>query len=347
AGNSGTGGANGAVDSPEWQNAGGKTGGALKFNGTTTRITIPRSGTAAVNDFTIACWVKTTDSGSGIEQYNAAPILNAEGTPSQNDFSFGIDSGGKLTYGDGNGSSDKNTRTYKTVNDGNWHHVAVTRTKADGTVKLYVDGIIERIDTCNSGNSLDHKTDIYVGWAEHKSSGSKYLNGQIDDIRIYNQVLADDKIKLCMSLYGQGISRTLPDLPGIRQLHNLVWHKGKVYRVGGKDASSALSSIDIFDFAGNAWTSKALTDVASSPLQLQRERAAACSFGDEIFMFGGSKTNAVAWNPEVGTVRDLGVMPTNGRYAKTAVACGSSIYLIGGADNETAGGVTSIWKYTP
>ncbi len=154
--------------------------------------------------------------------------------------------------------------------------------------------------------------------------------------------------------YSLGISKSLPPLPANRSYHNLIWHKGRVFRVGGSDGT-ALNSIDVFSFDTNAWTNVSLTTVASFPVngaQLKRDNAAACSLGDEIFMFGGYdgtalKNDAIAWNPETGNVRLLGAMPMAGNYAKSAVACGSSIYLIGGATNATSGGTAGIWKFTP
>jgi len=154
--------------------------------------------------------------------------------------------------------------------------------------------------------------------------------------------------------YSLGISKSLPPLPANRSYHNLIWHKGRVFRVGGSDGT-ALNSIDVFSFDTNAWTNVPLTTVASFPVngaQLKRDNAAACSLGDEIFMFGGYdgaalKNDAIAWNPETGNIRLLGAMPMAGNYAKSAVACGSSIYLIGGATNATSGGTAGIWKFTP
>jgi len=155
--------------------------------------------------------------------------------------------------------------------------------------------------------------------------------------------------------YSLGISKSLPSLPGARKTHNLIWHKGRVFRVGGNDGSTTLNSIDVFSFDTNAWTNVPLTTVASFPVnatQLKRENAVACSLEDEIFIFGGYdgstyKNDAVAWNPETGNIRLLGAMPMAGSYAKSAVACGSSIYLIGGATNPTSGGTAGIWKFTP
>lgn len=165
-----------------------------------------------------------------------------------------------------------------------------------------------------------------------------------------------------------GICRSLPKFPlengaagtDDRAYHSLVWHKGKLYRVGGRrGGTTLLNSIDIFDFNTNSWTNIMLNNMTQFPANgslLQRDNAAACSFGDEIFMFGGSigasvgatpLNDAVAWNPETKTVRSLGTMAIAKNFAKTAVPCGSAIYLIGGATNHSTGGDANIWKFTP
>ncbi|HNX78074.1 MAG TPA: kelch repeat-containing protein, partial [Candidatus Rifleibacterium sp.] len=165
-----------------------------------------------------------------------------------------------------------------------------------------------------------------------------------------------------------GICRSLPKFPlengaagtDDRAYHSLVWHKGKLYRVGGRrGGTTLLNSIDIFDFNTNSWTNIMLDNMTQFPANgsmLQRDNAAACSFGDEIFMFGGSigasvgatpLNNAVAWNPETKTVRSLGTMAIAKNFAKTAVPCGSAIYLIGGATDHSTGGDANIWKFTP
>jgi N-acetylneuraminic acid mutarotase len=135
-------------------------------------------------------------------------------------------------------------------------------------------------------------------------------------------------------------------------MHSLVWHKGKLYRIGGRpDPSSTATNIHIFDFDSNSWSADILfTNTAyfstNATLALQKYSAAACSFGDEIFVFGGYNSSgdlqstAFAWNPESTVVRQLGDMPV-AKAGLTAVPCGSSIYLIGGTSDA------SVYKFTP
>jgi len=149
-----------------------------------------------------------------------------------------------------------------------------------------------------------------------------------------------------------GIFRSIPNMLGGRFGHCLVWHKGKLYRIGGRDhTNTVMTSVDIFDFDNNSWGAPPLTSASfftGSTSELARFKAAACSFGDEIFVFGGEgKSNVVAWNPETTVVRVVATMPNTANYAKSAVAYGSAIYLIGGSVTSSTGAVRSIWKFTP
>ncbi len=76
----------------------------------------------------------------------------------------------------------------------------------------------------------------------------------------------------------------------------------------------------------------------------------ACSFGDEIFIFGGQKgsrssdilNTAFAWNPETKAVRKLTVMD-EALSPCCAVAYASKIYVIG----MNTSNKLKIYEYTP
>ena len=147
--------------------------------------------------------------------------------------------------------------------------------------------------------------------------------------------------------FSLGISRSLPNMVEPVADHCLVWHKGMVYRVGGANAAgTALSEYERFNFDTNTWLQMTVHSA------IRRHKAAACSHGDEIFIFGGRSgganiKTAFAWNPETNMVRQIADVPKAAAYSMTAVSCGSSIYLIGGSDSGTSGPSRSIWKFTP
>lgn len=119
---------------------------------------------AISDDFTYCAWIKTTNVGYGLNHYNLMYIVSTETGGVNNDFGFGIDSNGKLTYGDGKtGGTDITIHSTQSVNTGNWTFVAVTRQKSTGRVVLYINGVSDTIGTCNIGNTLSTATYVLIG----------------------------------------------------------------------------------------------------------------------------------------------------------------------------------------
>lgn len=119
---------------------------------------------AISDDFTYCAWIKTTGVGSGLNHYQLMYIVSTETGGVNNDFGFGIDVNGKLSYGDGkSGSTDITIHSTQSVNTGNWIFVAVTRNKSTGEIKLYINGILDTTGTCNVGNTLSTATYVLIG----------------------------------------------------------------------------------------------------------------------------------------------------------------------------------------
>ena len=119
---------------------------------------------AISDDFTYCAWINTTSVGYGLNHYNLMYIVSTETGDVNNDFGFGIDSNGKLTYGDGiTGGTDITIHSTQSVNTGTWVFVAVTRQKATGMVVLYINGVSDTVGTCNVGNTLSTATYVLIG----------------------------------------------------------------------------------------------------------------------------------------------------------------------------------------
>lgn len=115
------------------------------------------------DDFTYCAWINTTSVGYGLNHYELMYIVSTETGGINNDFGFGIDINGKLIYGDGKLSgSDITLRSSQSVNTGNWVFVAVTREKATGQVRLYINGVQDTVGICNVGNTLSTATYLLI-----------------------------------------------------------------------------------------------------------------------------------------------------------------------------------------
>ena len=120
-------------------------------------------------------------------------IVSTETGGLNNDFGFGIDSNGKLAYGDGSSSNaDITISSTQSVNTGNWTFVAVTRNKSNGQVKLYINGILDKTATCNVGNTLSTATYVLIG-SETDFPGYTF-GGNIGAILGNTSVLSDADI---------------------------------------------------------------------------------------------------------------------------------------------------------
>lgn len=124
----------------------GGTWGAL-YDGTTGRIAFTRINFSA--EFSLSTWVKTTssDATSGYDGNTACVIFGDHSNSIA--FSAGITSG-KWEARRFNGAIWQTVTHPDSVNDGNWHHVALSYDA--GALLLYVDGVVE-VGAVSSGQT--------------------------------------------------------------------------------------------------------------------------------------------------------------------------------------------------
>jgi len=171
-----------------------KLGQAISFDGLGDYVNIDGyKGIAATNDlqpaFSIACWLRTNSDGAMVSWGSG------DGTPIGGQYlTFRID-GGRLRSEHGDGNIRGNTY----VDDGNWHHCALTvveggNLRVPSTI-LYVDG---QADTVLSGSGSDNiynitaDADVSIGRQAHNDV--RYIIGSIDDVRIYDRVLTAEEV---------------------------------------------------------------------------------------------------------------------------------------------------------
>jgi hypothetical protein len=140
--------------------------------------------------FTVACWINTIDNGSLVFWGSAdgAPV----GGQYQN---FRID-GGRLRSEHGNGRF----RGATTVNDGEWHHVALAvETGTDMTppgTRIFVDGFqdAEGADTVNAQNIWNITADVDMAIGARTTAGDRFFVGLIDEIKVFDRALSNAEI---------------------------------------------------------------------------------------------------------------------------------------------------------
>jgi hypothetical protein len=156
-------------------------------------FSINRSGILS-NDFTYCAWIKTTNVGQGTDHFTLMYIVSTEVPDQFQDYGFGIDSNGKLAYGDG-ATSDITISSINIVNTNSWKFVCVTRQQSSGRVSLYIDGSLDSTGTCGSGDpvgNLFRSNYILIG-AQADKAGYTF-GGSIRAIFGYSRVLTASEI---------------------------------------------------------------------------------------------------------------------------------------------------------
>jgi hypothetical protein len=143
-----------------------------------------------VSPFTISAFIKkTVGNGSIFIKYS---------TPTG--YMLGVNPTGSLGFGTYNAS---NGTTWVSGNasviDGTWHHVAAVR-EADGTLKLYIDGVLDNALQFPIVN-VDNPIGPRIGCDSQSYQADTFFNGTMDDVRIYNRALSSSDIQ---SLYSSG-----------------------------------------------------------------------------------------------------------------------------------------------
>jgi hypothetical protein len=77
------------------------------------------------------------------------------------------------------------------LNDGRWHHLALVRSSTN--VKLFVDGNQEaNVIIARIGNSLTTADTLLIGL---ERGNRRYLNGKIDEVRIWNTARTQSQLQ--------------------------------------------------------------------------------------------------------------------------------------------------------
>jgi hypothetical protein len=167
---------------------------------------------ALAGDFTLTVWVKTTNTyGNNSDPgYTGLGIVAADIPGPFNDLVPMAQNGGVIGFN--TGPNDDTLHCSAQINDGKYHQVVVTRTRATGGKQIYIDGALDSSDTATT-NLLNDPVRVAVGAQidasqsdPNNSNPDNYYSGLLDDIQLYSRVLSAGEIAWLYQNPGAAIS---------------------------------------------------------------------------------------------------------------------------------------------
>jgi hypothetical protein len=171
---------------PAWSKDG-VDGGCLLFDGSDDYVFI--DGAYRLSNYTMAVWFRADSPGQ-------RDIISAYAKGVQHGILLEVGADGRLRFlhryplGTAGG---QNIYSNATVNDGVWHHGAISKSKTD--IAVYIDG--QPAGTMADTSVFD-PTDSFgvaLGCLDNERGLARQFLGAMDDVRIYNRALSADEIK--------------------------------------------------------------------------------------------------------------------------------------------------------
>ena len=164
----------------------GKAGQAVNLRGLDYVVITGYKGILDANAFSISAWIRTT---LAEEQQIIYYGTNVNGQRCE----FRVNNTGDVRMGNGGGQ----VSSLATVNDGGWHHVAVTiienATNSSSDVRVYVDGRDDTEESEDLDTLFDIIADLDVTIGYRSSQDDRGFQGELDDVRIYDRVLSAEE----------------------------------------------------------------------------------------------------------------------------------------------------------
>jgi hypothetical protein len=158
---------------------------ATHYDGSTASTQLPLL--IGSTNFTIVFWVQTTAIAGSPNWYNGDGLVDGAVAGVTNDFGVAL-VGNRIGFGVGN--PDTTLTSVRTINNGLWHQVAVTRDSGGGVMNIYIDGTL---DASTNGPTGARTAPPNLLLARIQSGGG-YLNGTLSDVAMYNRKLTANQI---------------------------------------------------------------------------------------------------------------------------------------------------------
>jgi hypothetical protein len=164
----------------------GKAGTAVQLDGSGGYLMVPANTLDAVADFTIACWVE-----QGSLRSNSRVFDFEDSTDTHILLNTNESSAQKLTFESSLVGGSWNFVRAAPLPIGSWQHVAVAR--AGASISVYLNGSWVATGPMGAG-TLPGSAASASNWIGRSHWADPYLDGAIDDFRIYNRALGNAEI---------------------------------------------------------------------------------------------------------------------------------------------------------
>lgn len=168
-----------------------ENGGSIVFDGSNDYVNCGNNSSLNLGAMTIAAWFKPSTDVSGYRAIIMDESVNT-GAPWNYRIYLNINTGMVIydLYGDSGYSGLVSTYA---INDNKWHYVCGTRTVVNGTISLYIDGLLNNIGT-DSSNVSALGAAVWLGQSP-LFNGSYPFIGNIAQTQIYNRALTTAEIQ--------------------------------------------------------------------------------------------------------------------------------------------------------
>ncbi|MCX6748143.1 MAG: LamG domain-containing protein, partial [Candidatus Pacearchaeota archaeon] len=181
---------NGTMLGNAYMNATGKYFGGLQLDGTEDYVSTPIY--PLKNNFTLEMWINPGVMGAKDEWASSSTGSGVSGFYWHNNYDTNDFNYVTMELISGSWTSCKGLAV-GSITTNQWHHVAFTKSSTTG-VRIFYDGANVSACTAMTGDIIDEGTSLFLGRG-YPDSNNRYLQGALDEAKLWNRTLTDSEIK--------------------------------------------------------------------------------------------------------------------------------------------------------
>lgn len=241
----------------------GKINDAFNLNGSSHRVAITHVSNYnfGTSSFSVACWVNP-------DALSVITVLVSKGKGGNNKvFYVGINTSGTILAAiEGTGNQTTSTNNGSTVTIGNgWYHIIVVFDRVGNKIIRYLNGVQTGTqDTIVDTTTIDDSTDLIIGALDNGVGVYvNFLDGQIDDVRVFNRIITQDEINF---IYNGGFGTEESSAPEYEKVVNIqnssTLEYVRIIEFDPGDGSSVSFQASPFSYGWNAGTFRIIMQAA-------------------------------------------------------------------------------------